>query len=332
MKNTNTTWVDYKDLKSKVNVSDVLRHFGIELPRQTGDQLYGCCPLPNHAGDGDNPNAFAVNTAKNVWRCITHCGSGNVIDLYAHLSGRNPSNKAVFRECAVEMQEKFLGGSEPPASIPSKKKSAKPIPLEPNQPLIIPPLKVKADIPYLLEKKGFPLEFLRELGIGFCSKGMFSGRVVVPIHNGKGELLAYAGRGLKKEDIRKRGRWLLPKNFHKSLELFNLHRTREHDLEANGLVIVEGFWSTLRWHQTGYPAVGLMGSELSDTQLDLIAQTASRVWLMLDNDEAGQKAQAKIVPRLAGKVAVRIIPYPDDTPLTQPEDFTTEELVQLLPE
>lgn len=85
---TKSKWVDYKDLKSKVNVSDVLRHFGINVPIEKGSQIYLPCPLPGHAGDGDNPKAFSANTEKNAWRCLTHCGSGNVIDLFCKLSGR----------------------------------------------------------------------------------------------------------------------------------------------------------------------------------------------------------------------------------------------------
>ena len=329
----NSKWVDYKALKTKVNVLDVLRHFGIELKTTNGSQHYGICPLPCHAGDRDNPNAFSLNSQKNAWRCLTHCGSGNVIDLYARLLDQDPSDKTVFRECAVEMQERFLGGVETlPSNRPARTKSpVESKPLEPNNPLKF-TLNVKADIPYLLEEKKFPADFLTELGIGWVSKGMFSGRVVVPIHNEKGELVAYAGRGLKEADIIKRGRWLLPKSFHKSMELFNQHRAMECDLESDGLVVVEGFWSTLRWHQAGYPAVGLMGCDLSDYQLDCIASMTSKVWLMLDNDEAGQKALEKVVLKLAGKVAVRIVNYPDDSPHTQPEDFTTDELIQLLPE
>jgi len=332
MKKQTSKWVDYRSLKSKINVLDVIKHFGIELKTQNGNQHYSTCPLPCHAGDRNNPNAFSMNTEKNAWRCLTNCGSGNVIDLYARLSDRDPADKTVFRECAVEMQEEFLGGVETlPQNRPAQEKApVKPKPLEPNTPLTF-ELNPKADIPYLLEEKKFPVDFLSKLGIGWVSKGMFSGRVVVPIHNEKGELVAYAGRGQKEADIIKRGRWLLPKSFHKSMELFNQHRAMECDLESDGLVVVEGFWSALRWHQAGYPAVGLMGCDMSDCQLDRIASMTSRVWLMLDNDDAGLKAREKVALKLAGKVAVRIVNYPDNTPHTQPEDFTTDELLQLIP-
>lgn len=334
LKTTQSTWVDYKALKSQVSILSVLQAFNIELPTQNGTQFYGACPIPAHSGDRDNKHAFSVNTEKGCYRCITHCGGGNVIDLYARLSGRDPSDKAVFREVAVEMQERFLNGSSTatpfPAPAPKPKKEVPKKPSE-NKPLTIRPLQLKHDIPYLLEEKKLPLELLEEFQIGFCNRGLFSGRVVVRLDNHKGELIGYAGRGMKEADIAKRGRWMLPKGFSKSLQLFNDHRARQRDIEQYGLIVVEGFWSCLRWHMAGMPVVALMGSELSDEQLQRITEITDRVWLMLDQDSCGQKASEKLLPRLADRVHVRRVQYPDDLNHLQPEDFTPDELLELIP-
>ena len=45
-------------------------------------------------------------------------------------------------------------------------------------------------------------------------------RIVIPIHNREGELVAYAGRSIDGSEPR----YKFPAGFHKSLELFNLHR------------------------------------------------------------------------------------------------------------
>ena len=206
-----------------------------------------------------------------------------------------------------------------------------PVNLE-NKPIGI-ELQVKKDIPYLLEEKKLPPSLLEDFGIGFCSKGMFSGRVVIPIHDKAGQRIGYAGRGMKESDITKRGRWLLPKSFHKSIELFNQHRLVELKIaiEQFGIVVVEGFWSCLRLHQASIPAVALMGSELSEAQLQRLLQLTDKVWLMLDNDETGRKASEKIIPRLADRVFVRRVIYPEDQDHLQPESFTPEELQELIP-
>lgn len=325
-------WVDYKDLKARVGVLQVLKDFGIELPSHNGVQFYGPCSLPCHGGDRNNPKAFSANAEKNCFRCITHCGGGNVLDLYCLLTNRTPSDKEDFREAALEMQSRYLddeNASPQQASVQRPKNSSE-TELAANNPIEI-KLQVKRDIPYLLNEKKLPLSLLEEFGIGFCSKGMFSGRVVVPLHNRKGNLIGYAGRGMKETDIAKRGRWLLPKSFSKSIELFNQHRALENDIEQFGLVVVEGFWSCLRWQLSGMPVVALMGSDLSEVQLQRIAEITDRVWLMMDNDLAGQKAAAKIIPMLAERVFVRRVNYPEDSDLLQPENFTPDELRALIP-
>lgn len=333
MKKTSSPWVDYKALKQKVSIVDVCKHFQIELPLSQSSQVYLACPLPNHAGDGDNHHAFSVHTEKGCWRCLTHCGSGNVIDLFCLLSGDDPSDKNLFRLAALRMQDSFLYDNEAVREAPKPVKVEPEKPLKPNSPLAF-SLQTKSDIPYLLEEKSFPLETLTEFSVGFCSKGMFSGRVTLPIHNRMGQLVAYAGRGLKEADVKKRGRWLFPRNFHKSLELFNQHRLDKQDIAERGLVVVEGFWSAIRWHMAGYPVVGLMGCELSDAQLEQIANLTDRAWLMLDNDNAGTKAQQKVLQKLTTSVSVRLVNYPvanDGDDRRQPEDFTPNELTELIP-
>ena len=54
----------------------------------------------------------------------------------------------------------------------------------------------------------------------FSGRGSMHGRIVIPIHNERGELVAYAGRSIDGSEPR----YKLPAGFHKSVELFNLHR------------------------------------------------------------------------------------------------------------
>ena len=334
MTHYSSVWVDFKTLKSQVSIMEVLDYFRIKMPKGNGSQYYSHCIFPDHAGDRNNPNAFSVNAEKNCWRCMTHCGSGNALELFCKLKGLDPKDAKELREAAILMQDAFsVGGirTQPPENDSEKPiPASKPVEAKPNPPLSF-TLQTKSDIPFLLETKQFPLELLRSFEIGYCAKGMFSGRVTVPIHNRQGQLVAYAGRGLKEADITKRGRWLLPKNFRKSQELFNQHRLDFNAVDDYGLVVVEGFWSALRWHQAGYPVVGLMGCELSDTQLKRITEITDRVWLMLDSDKAGTAAREKILCKLARHLFVRCINYPDDsTDRSQPEDFTPDELTQLI--
>lgn len=324
------TWVDYKNVKGNVSVLDVLHHFGIELAQAAPDQYRGTCPLPQHAGDRNNQTAFSVNTSLNSWKCFTHCGSGNVIALYAYLSGLNPENREDFRNAALQMQGKFMNSEKsltttsirkPIASNKSEKK-------EKNMPLKI-QLTLKHDIPFLTKEKLFPLNTIKEFGVGYCSKGMFAGRVVVPIHNKEGELIAYAGRGLTQKDINARGKWMFPKGFSKMLELYNFNRIKDRDL-SKGLVLVEGFWSVIRFHLAGIPAVGSFGHELSEEQEQLIYSVTDKVLFFYDNDSPGLKASQKIVNCLLQNCFVKLLQYPEGDQRYQPEQFSPDQLRELV--
>ena len=132
---------------------------------------------------------------------MSHCGSGNVIDLYALLSERDPNDKTQFRETALEMQEVFLGDRADQELPPRKRakspeKNTLPKPLAPNPPLTF-SLNLKPDVPFLLEEKKLDLETIEELGIGWCNKGILNGRIAIPIHDANGQCVAYVGRRFK---------------------------------------------------------------------------------------------------------------------------------------
>ena len=146
-----------------------------------------------------------------------------------------------------------------------------------------------------------------------------SGRVVIPIHNERGELVAYAGRAIDGSEPR----YKLPVGFHKSAELFNLHR-----VTAQEVILVEGFFDCMKvWESLNLFVVALMGSTMSQQQEQIILARFKRVTILLDGDEAGRKAAEEISSRLIHKLHVRIIDVPDGK---QPDQLSIEELHLLL--
>jgi DNA primase len=146
-------------------------------------------------------------------------------------------------------------------------------------------------------------------GLGHhAGKGMMHNRVVIPIHNEKGDLIAYAGRWPADEGWPEgEDKYKLPPGFRKSLVIFNLHRATEY--ATDGLIVVEGFFTVFEFWQRGRRnVVALMGSVLSEAQERLIIQTVGqrgRVLLAFDADEAGRKGMADAAARLAPQVFVR---------------------------
>lgn len=70
--------------------------------------------------------------------------------------------------------------------------------------------------------------------------------------------------------------------------LYNLHRLLAGK-SPERIVAVEGFSDSMKLHQAGFPAVALMGSSLSEIQEVLLCAKFSRVLLLFDGDEPGQR-------------------------------------------
>lgn len=156
-----------------------------------------------------------------------------------------------------------------------------------------------------------------------------AGRIAIPIHNEKGELVAYAGRW-PGEPPEEEGKYKLPPHFHKSLALFNLNRAKD-SVRDQGLILVEGFFDVMRLWQGGVKhVVALMGSSLSPEQETLIVDAVGKngkVALLFDEDEAGWKCRADALTRLSTQAYVKVIALGKEG--AQPDSLQDEELREL---
>ena len=275
-----TSFVDFKAVKAAITMEQVLEHYGIldKFKRGT-DSLNGPCPIHG----GSNPTQFRVSISKNIWNCFSECKhGGNVLDFIARMddvSIHAAALKAIewFNLDPQEMSADSNQEAEEKGETPKTETTPRPKPVAksapvvenaaPNTPLKFRLDKLEREHPYLTQERGLTLETIIDFGVGFCSKGMMADRIAIPIHNAKGEVVAYAGRfpGEPGEDIPK---YKLPQGFRKSLELFNIDRAFK---EPGSLVIVEGFFGCMNLHQFGCRrVVALMGSTMSVAQEELI--------------------------------------------------------------
>jgi DNA primase len=96
------TLVDYKELKQRVKIHDVLGHYGLtDKLKRKGENLVGACPIHK----GTNATQFHVSLTKNNFNCFGDChGGGNVIDFVAKMEGID------IRAAALKLQEWFEEG------------------------------------------------------------------------------------------------------------------------------------------------------------------------------------------------------------------------------
>ena len=338
-----TKFVDFKAIKAAITMEQLLGHYHIlDQFKRTGDSLNGPCPIHK----GSNPTQFRVSTTKNLWNCFSDCEhGGNALDFIVKMekcSIHAAALKAIewfnLDPEAMSASEENSEVAEPKASAPAPKPTARPAASPkaapesnvPNAPLKFRLDKLERTHPYLTEQRGLTPETIVDFGIGFCSKGMMADRIAIPIHNVKGEVVAYAGRfvGEAPEGTPK---YKLPAGFRKSQELFNIDRAIKESADQP-LVIVEGFFDAMKLHQHGcHKVVALMGSTLSSAQEELIRQhttSRSRVIVILDENEAGKAGREDIACRLSKFCFVRVHQF--SRPDMEPEHLTAEEVQQLM--
>ena len=338
-----SAFVDFKAVKAAITMEQVLEHYGIldKFKRGT-DSLNGPCPIHK----GSNPTQFRISLSKNIWNCFSDCEhGGNVLDFIAKMekvSIHAAALKAIVwfgldteaMSAESDKGESAKKDNAAPAPKSVSKKLASPAPPAekgvPNAPLKFRLDKLEREHPYLMQERGLTLETIVDFGIGFCSKGMMADRIAIPIHNVKGEVVAYAGRfpGEPDEDIPK---YKLPTGFRKSQELFNLDRAIKESPDKP-LVIVEGFFDCMKLHQHGYKkVVAIMGSSLSLAQEELIRQhtnSQSQIIVMLDENDAGKAGREDIASRLSKFCFVRVHQFPQ--PDMEPEHLTDDELANIV--
>src|SRR5690606_4564281 len=134
---------------------------------------------------------------------------GNVLDFISAMENCS------LREAALKLQDWFTVQPvrSAPVSQPEMEDSHDATPGGGNKPLSFALSQIDCSHPYLAARSIEP-EIARHFGIGYSrGKGSMAGRVVVPIHDENGFLVAYAGRSVDEMDPKYR----FPQRFRKSL-------------------------------------------------------------------------------------------------------------------
>lgn len=305
-------WVDFDALKQSVSLEAVLAHYQVLGLRRYRDRLQGCCPI--HQGQRDD--SFRANLSQNVFHCFACQTGGSVLDFVAAME------RCSILQAALRLQRWFGSGS-PGESVVRVRKPQRVREKETcNPPLPFALTPVDPTHPYLV-RRGVDRLTAIEFGVGFyAGPGLLSGRIVIPIHNARGQTVAYAGRALNG----KLPKYRLPSGFKKALELFNLHRAAGAGSQT--VIVVEGYFDCVRVHQAGLPSVvALMGSSLSPEQEKALLERFDHVVLMLDGDATGRDASRAIAARLSSRCGVAVVPVPDGV---QPDQLPLPVIQQLV--
>lgn len=169
---------------------------------------------------------------------------------------------------------------------------------------------------YLTDRKGFEPEEIEAAGLAIRREGggyydRFRGRLMFPIRDAKGQVIAFGGRALgdAQPKYMNSPQTLL---FDKSRVLYGLDLARDTIRSSDSVVIVEGYVDVIIAHQYGFHnVVAPLGTALTSEHVGVIKKLAAkRVYLALDADAAGVRAMIKGLQTLQENLDGHDVPVP----------------------
>ena len=124
----------------------------------------------------------------------------------------------------------------------------------------------------------------------------FRHRIMFPITNPKGRVIAFGGRALDPDAPAKYLNSPETPLFHKGGVLFNAHNARGPAHDKNQIIVVEGYMDVIALSEAGFPqTVAPLGTALTEDQLKLLWRMAPEPTLCFDGDAAGRRAAFRAV-------------------------------------
>ncbi len=171
------------------------------------------------------------------------------------------------------------------------------------------------------QKQGYKIEFLEKTGLTIKRddwiRDRFAGRVIFPVHNLAGRVIAFGGRILKK-DTQEAKYINSPESeiYHKSHVLYGIFQAKREISLLGKCFLVEGYTDVLSMHQAGiFNVVASSGTALTVEQIRLIKRFTQNITIIYDGDEAGIKASLRgidLVLEEGMNVKVLLLPQGED--------------------
>jgi len=179
-----------------------------------------------------------------------------------------------------------------------------------------------------LAKRGISDTALFRSGLALRSRDgnpydLFRGRVLFPIHNLQGKVIAFGGRGLGDEAPKYLNS---PESaiFRKRRELYGLHITKRFLSSDSRVLIVEGYFDFLRVFSAGFQnVVATLGTSLTEDHVRILKRYVPEAVVVYDGDPAGQAATLRgLEVFLEGEMSVKVVTLPS---AKDPDSFIQDE-------
>lgn len=187
---------------------------------------------------------------------------------------------------------------------------------------------------------GYKEEFLLSTGLSIKRetdghlRDRFYDRVIFPVHNVSGRVVAFGGRTLRTDKkVAKYQNSPESEIYSKSRELYGLFFAKKAIQQADMVIMVEGYADVISMHQAGVEnVVASSGTSLTEEQIRLVGRFTKNITLMYDGDAAGVKAAMRGVDLILKEgLNVRIVLLPEEhDPDTFARAYSSDELRQYI--
>jgi DNA primase len=167
------------------------------------------------------------------------------------------------------------------------------------------------------QREGYKMEFLEKTGLSIKRddwvRDRFGGRVIFPVHNVAGRVIAFGGRTLTND--KKVAKYLnSPESeiYHKGRTLYGIYQAKRDITRLDKCYLVEGYTDVLSFHQAGIEnVVASSGTSLTIEQIRLIRRFSPNITIVYDGDDAGIKASLRGIDMVLEEgINVKVLPLP----------------------
>ncbi len=331
-------------LKSKTDIVELISAY-VPLERKGGN-WWGRCPFHH-----EKTPSFSVNAEGQFYHCFG-CGvSGDVITFVREIENVDFMDAVrILAERAKMPVPESNFDTEETARLKKKRDNILKI-LRAAAHFYLNNLnsgKADAHVQYILDRK-IPSPVVRKFGLGasldFYSLPQYllgegfskedvvdsgavavsekngrlvdalGGRLIFPVINAFGDVVAFGGRVLGKTDFAKYKNTRETLVFDKSKNLYNINQVKKLKKAAglHDIIIVEGYMDTISLFQAGFTnVVASMGTSLTKEQARLAKRYAENAYISYDGDFAGQKGAVRGLEILRDEgINVRVVPLPE---------------------
>lgn len=177
------------------------------------------------------------------------------------------------------------------------------------------PNQMSALSKYLTTKKGYTTQELVEAGVSVLRQGrlmdFFQNRLIFPIQDSRGNIIAFSGRALREYDQPKYINTRETPVYVKGDTVFGILQAKEGIKREQKVILMEGEFDVISSFQEGITnTVAVKGTALTESQIKLLKRFTQKIVFCFDTDPAGTQAQKRSIGLIAkeGISAAVVIP------------------------